>query len=887
MIGQTISHYRVVEKLGGGGMGVVYKAEDTRLHRFVALKFLPEDVARDPQALARFQREAQSASALNHPNICTIHDIGEQDGHAFIAMEFLDGATLKHRIAGRPLEIETILSLGIEIADALDAAHAAGIVHRDIKPANIFVTKRGHAKILDFGLARVVASTSFAIQIAAASTQTGLMDEQHLTSPGTVLGTVAYMSPEQVRGKELDARSDLFSFGAVLYEMATGALPFRGDTTGATFDSILNRAPTPPVRVNPDVPLKLEEIITKALEKDRDVRCQSAAELRADLKRLKRDTESSRVSIAGDSVSSVGRQRNFWLAVGALLVVLMGITCGVYYWLAPKPLPFQTRPITASWLPPNDTEFASVAVGAPALSPDGSKLAFLAGAGSDTKLWVRDVTTGTVHQVEEIERATYPFWSPDGKYIGFFSGGKLKKVALAGGPVQVLCDAPEGRGASWNPRGVIILAPNIAEPLYKVPEGGGTPEKITETKPGWTNRNPYFLPDGDHYLFIVRDTGNASSAGALYGASLSGEKPRQILERASNVQYSEGYLLYLRETVLVAQRFDPKSLKFSGDPTPVAEKLDYRNARDLIAFTAAHGTLVFRHGSLQKTQPMWVDGTGKEIGKFGDPGLYGLPKPSPDGSLVGLTRFDRDTNRGDVWIVDTRRNTVSRSTFADATGLTFAFSPDAKKIAVITTAGATSGGMWIQPTSGFGKQEKLETPPVSGTVASWSPNGRYLFMQLQNNATRFDVYYIDLNGDRKLTLFLNSPANETGPVLSPNGKWLAYTSDESGRAEIYVTAFPDPGGKWQISNGGGSSASWSADGKQLYYSVGDKLMTVPIQNVDTFAFRAPTQLPIHLNEFAVLGPVAPGERFPALKPLSEGQSNPQEVILNWTGTLKQ
>ncbi len=887
MIGQTISHYRVVEKLGGGGMGVVYKAEDTRLHRFVALKFLPEDVARDPQALARFQREAQSASALNHPNICTIHDIGEQDGHAFIAMEFLDGATLKHRIAGRPLEIETILSLGIEIADALDAAHAAGIVHRDIKPANIFVTKRGHAKILDFGLARVVASTSFAIQIAAASTQTGLMDEQHLTSPGTVLGTVAYMSPEQVRGKELDARSDLFSFGAVLYEMATGALPFRGDTTGATFDSILNRAPTPPVRVNPDVPLKLEEIITKALEKDRDVRCQSAAELRADLKRLKRDTESSRVSIAGDSVSSVGRQRNFWLAVGALLVVLMGITCGVYYWLAPKPLPFQTRPITASWLPPNDTEFASVAVGAPALSPDGSKLAFLAGAGSDTKLWVRDVTTGTVHQVEEIERATYPFWSPDGKYIGFFSGGKLKKVALAGGPVQVLCDAPEGRGASWNPRGVIILAPNIAEPLYKVPEGGGTPEKITETKPGWTNRNPYFLPDGDHYLFIVRDTGNASSAGALYGASLSGEKPRQILERASNVQYSEGYLLYLRETVLVAQRFDPKSLKFSGDPTPVAEKLDYRNARDLIAFTAAHGTLVFRHGSLQKTQPMWVDGTGKEIGKFGDPGLYGLPKPSPDGSLVGLTRFDRDTNRGDVWIVDTRRNTVSRSTFADATGLTFAFSPDAKKIAVITTAGATSGGMWIQPTSGFGKQEKLETPPVSGTVASWSRNGRYLFMQLQNNATRFDVYYIDLNGDRKLTLFLNSPANETGPVLSPNGKWLAYTSDESGRAEIYVTAFPDPGGKWQISNGGGSSASWSADGKQLYYSVGDKLMTVPIQNVDTFAFRAPTQLPIHLNEFAVLGPVAPGERFPALKPLSEGQSNPQEVILNWTGTLKQ
>jgi eukaryotic-like serine/threonine-protein kinase len=882
--GTKLGPYEIQSPLGAGGMGEVYRAKDTRLDRTVAVKILPGHLSDNIEAKQRFDREARAISSLNHPNICTLHDIGHQDGVDFLVMEYLEGETLADRLRKGPLPTELVLKYGIEICEGLERAHKSGVVHRDLKPANVMLTKTG-AKLMDFGLAKAtLAGASPASSLTM--TISNPSADQPLTAHGTIVGTFQYMSPEQTEGKEADARSDIFALGAVLYEMATGKRAFTGKSQASLVAAILASEPAPISMVQPMSPPALEQVIKSCLAKDPEDRFQTVHDLKLQLKWIAGTSASQLAAPAQIRARRVVQKRTLLLA--AVAGWILAVSALAIFLATRTQLEDARRPMTASWLPPADTEFAAASAGPLTLSPDGSKLAFLTGDASETKLWVRDVSTGAVTPVE-VERPTFPFWSPDGKNIGFFSAGKLKKVALAGGPVQVLCDAPEGRGASWSPRGVILFTPNIREPLYKVPEGGGTPEKVTEAKSGWTHRNPYFLPDGDHFLFTYREAvGTASNAvGALYGASLSGEKPRQILEAASNVQYSEGYLLYLRETVLVAQRFDPKSLKFSGDPKPVAEKLDYWNARDLAAFTTAHGTLAFRHGSLQKTQPMWVDRTGKEVGRFGEPGLYMQPRSSPDGALVGLVRPDPDTGKGDVWIIDTSRNTMSRSTFADAATISFAFSPDAKRIAAGTIAGTASSGVWIQPTSGSGTQEKLDTPKTFGSVTSWSPNGRYLFFMVQNNATRQDVYYIDLNGDRKLTPFIQSPANETAAVLSPNGKWLAYMSDESGRYEVYVTAFPGPGGKWQVSNGGGSSPSWSADGKQLYYIIADKLMVVAIQNVETFEFGAATALPIHVNEFASLGRVAPGERFPALKALAGGQTHPQEVILNWTGTLKQ
>ncbi len=901
--GTKLGPYEILAPIGAGGMGEVYRARDTRLDRTVAIKVLASHLAGNAELRQRLEREARAVSSLSHPHICVLHDVGHQDGTDFLVMEFLEGETLAGRIARGPMPLDQVLTIATEIADALDKAHRQGVVHRDLKPGNVMVTKSG-AKLMDFGLAKTTASATPLLSSVAVT------QSSPVTAAGTIVGTFQYMSPEQIEGREADARSDIFAFGVMLYEMATGRRAFEGKTQASVIGAILATEPPPISSLQPLTPPALERLVKTCMAKDANERRQTMHDVLLELKWI-----SEGGSQAGVAAPVVARRKNrerMWMGAAAgLLVATLGLLVAVYYY---QRAASEVRPLRAFVLPPEGASFGpSGGSGGPVvLSPDGRRLAFAATTSEGKRiLFVRSLETLTAQALTGTEDASFPFWSPDSRSLGFFAQNKLKKIEVAGGPPLTLCDSSGGsggRGGTWNREGVIVFSPSSTSGLSQVSAAGGVPAPLTKLDaPGkiGTHRWPLFLPDGIHYLYLARGAaaggtaplGGTGGTEGIFAASLDGKENKLVAREVSSMAYASGHLLFVREGTLMAQAFNPRRLEVTGDAFPIAEQVQFDLGFSLAAFSVSENGVLAYHagGALQSfSKLLWMDRTGKEVGALGDPVTYYELRISPDGQKVAVDLFEAASRNIDVWIYEVSRGLRTRFTFDPAFDRWPVWSPDGSNI-VFASNRKGQYDLYVKPSGGSGTEELLLTTGLNLAPRDWAADGRFfIFDSAGDPRTGADLWVLPMTGDpagRKPIPFLQTSFNELDGHFSPDGKWVAYVSNENGSDQVYVAPFPGPGGKWQISTAGGSRPTWRRDGKEIVYlSADDKLMTAEVNakgsNFEVGAvkqlFQTKPQRP-----GTIYDATRDAQRFLVNTSSAQKSTTPVTLVVHWTADLKK
>jgi eukaryotic-like serine/threonine-protein kinase len=878
--GTKLGPYEVVAQIGAGGMGEVYKARDTRLERTVAIKVLPKHLSASPEVRQRFEREAKTVSQLSHPHICALYDVGREGETEYLVMEYLEGDTLSDRLARGALPPEQTLKFGVEIADALDKAHRQGIVHRDLKPGNVMLTKSG-VKLLDFGLAKAMAQP---VQTSGATSLPTVMGSAgaNLTQEGTILGTFQYMAPEQLEGREADARTDVFAFGCVLYEMATGKKAFSGASQASLISSIMKEEPAPISAVQPMTPPALDRVVKTCLAKDPEERWQSASDLRNELKWIAAGGWQS--GVGAPAVAPV-RRRNWLPWATALLLAAGAFAVGVRARRAPE----STLTRSSIEIPP---EMDLDRWTSPAISPDGSTLVFTAtGADRKRQLWVRRMDGFAVQPLAGTDDATGPFWSPDGHSIGFFGGRKLKRVPAAGGAVQTICDAQDGRGGSWSIDDVIVFAPAPFGGLWKVAATGGAPVAVTKVEAqGRTHRLPWFLPDGKHVLYVSgTQTSDEEKDTTIQALDLATGKSTLVARENSEGRFAEpGYLVFLREGNLLAQPLDRKSLKTTGPAVPIAEGVAFEAFRWIGKFTLSNtGRLVYQSNeAYRKSRLTWFDLDGKALGSVGEAANFFTVVLSPDARRVAATVLGNKNARPEVRLYDMERGVGSRFTFGDHGANFPAWSPDGSAIAY----GDPGSGVRVKAADGSSEAKLILPEKANIWPLSWSADGKRMLLRIQDNQSgSVDLWDLPLDGESKpRKLFPTDPDELENGTISPDGKWLLYVSNETGRREVYVVPYPSLGEKRQVSTSGAVSGMWLGNNAILYNQPPDgRLFAVDVETQGG-GLRLGAPRPIFGGKPPPRGPFAAtrdGKRLLVAVPVEDVASAQIRFISDWRTEL--